>query len=73
MEGTVSCGLRTAARLLSIDDHDNLIREMELRLARGRNLDWTLKGALGVAAQYHRRWMRRVNARDEAETQRDLI
>ena len=73
MEGIVSRGLGTTARLLAIDDHNTLVREMELCLAHEHNLDWPLRHALGAEAQDDRRGMLGVNARDEAEARRDPI
>ncbi|KAI0478250.1 hypothetical protein F4859DRAFT_521094 [Xylaria cf. heliscus] len=57
LDGAVSRGLKIAARLFAIDDHEKLVSEMEQCVTHFRELDAPMGQALGTVAQYDRRVM----------------
>ncbi|KAL9487749.1 hypothetical protein ACSS6W_000026 [Trichoderma asperelloides] len=75
MDGTVSRGLKMAARLLNIKDHEKLVYKMQRCLTHDQNLDAPVRTAIGLAAQSDRREMSTSfpDERDEAEQRQDPI
>lgn len=75
MEGTVARGMRMAARLLGIDDHDKLVDNMRIRRGYGENIDASLEKSLSMMAQYRRRERspKYPTARDRDERSRCLM
>lgn len=55
MDGTISRGLKLAAHLLSINDHEALVDTMERRLTHFYNNDTSMRCAIGRLGQFNRR------------------
>ncbi|KAI1149085.1 hypothetical protein F4825DRAFT_431758 [Nemania diffusa] len=75
MDGTISRGLKMAARLFAIDDHEKLVLRMRRCITPFFTLDASMRMAFCRAAQAHRRDLlpNSLSARDEAEQRRDSI
>ncbi|ROV98074.1 hypothetical protein VMCG_07011 [Cytospora schulzeri] len=69
MDGTISRGIKIAAHLLTIDDHDQLVAQTARFLTHRHNLDASLTRSLSTVAQFDRREDRDYtpNAKDNAE------
>lgn len=75
MNGTVSRGLKMAARLLAIHDHEKLVAKMEQCLTHDQCLDAPLRLVLGTLAQDDRRQLSTnfPSTRDITEQRRDVV
>ncbi|KAI0205950.1 hypothetical protein F4808DRAFT_455447 [Astrocystis sublimbata] len=75
MDGTISRGLKKTVRLLTINDHDELVQQMVRCLSHSAEIDAHMYEVLGDVSQMCRRdeSSKYPNSRDEAEQRRDIL
>lgn len=75
MDGTMSRGLKTTIRLLTVNGHENLINKMERCLTRDQNMDAPMRKSIASVAQDDRRDLSTnpPSIRDEAQQRRERI
>ena len=73
IHATVSCGLKTAVRVLALDDHDPFAGYMEYCLAHQQKLEHLIAESMSINAQTDRRWNMNFTEHDEADLNQDPL
>ncbi len=73
MEGILANSLQLAVQLFSVTSHDALVDKLGRYLTLKRGFDDSLASSLSAEAQFDRRELRDLNAKDMAEARRDPL